>query len=139
MASMVTQALNQIRKNGYLNLFKSYKPEYPDGEQKRDFIYVKDVVRVIYNLMNNNGFASGYMNVGTGAAKSFNELAISVFDVLGKKATITYCDMPEELKDKYQYYTEAETSRLQYIFDKNQMFTIDKGVVDYINDNRRLK
>ena len=102
MRSMVHKGYQQIKKNGAIRLFKSYKKEYADGEQKRDFVYVKDAVEVVWHFFNNPE-QTGIINVGTGYAHTWNDLAQGIFKALGLKPTIDYFDMPEALKDKYQY------------------------------------
>lgn len=111
MASVVYHAYNQIVEKGEVSLFKSYKPEYADGSQKRDFVYVKDVINVlIYEMETRKN--SGLYNLGSGKAHTFLELATAVFVALGIDPNISYIDMPEDIRDNYQYFTEADESRL---------------------------
>lgn len=114
MASMVYQAYEQISKNGQLKLFKSYHPAYKDGEQKRDFISVKDVVDIIYWLIHHRK-NSGIYNIGTGKAQSFLDMGREVFKALGTEENIEFIDMPESIQDKYQYFTEAKMGKLRGI------------------------
>jgi len=111
MASVVFHAYNQIQEEGQVSLFKSYKPEYPDGAQKRDFVYVKDVLNVLIYEMETRKNA-GLYNLGSGKAHTFLELATAVFDALGIDPSISYIDMPEDIRENYQYFTEADESRL---------------------------
>ena len=111
MASVVFHAFHQIREKGEVALFKSYKPEYNDGEQKRDFIYVKDVLNVlIYEMETRKN--SGLYNLGTGKAHTFLDLTNAVFEALGIDPNISYIDMPEDIRNNYQYFTEADETRL---------------------------
>lgn len=111
MASVVYHAYNQIVEKGEVSLFKSYKPEYADGAQKRDFVYVKDVINVLIYEMETRKNA-GLYNLGSGKAHTFLELATAVFDALGIDPNISYIDMPEDIRNNYQYFTEADESRL---------------------------
>ncbi|MDD2636109.1 MAG: ADP-glyceromanno-heptose 6-epimerase, partial [Bacteroidales bacterium] len=112
MASVIFHAFNQISKTGKLKLFRSHNPDYLDGEQKRDFIYVKDVCDIMAYFMLNRS-KPGIYNVGTGVAASFNQLAQSVFAALGKKTNIEFIDTPLDIRDKYQYYTCADITKLR--------------------------
>lgn len=111
MASVVFHAYNQILEKGEVSLFKSYKPDYADGAQKRDFVYVKDVVNVLVFEMETRK-NSGLYNLGSGKSHTFLELATAVFEALGIDPNISYIDMPEDIRDNYQYFTEADESRL---------------------------
>jgi ADP-L-glycero-D-manno-heptose 6-epimerase len=111
MASVVFHAYNQIQKEGQVSLFKSYKPEYPDGAQKRDFVYVKDVINVLIFEMETRK-NSGIFNLGSGQSHTFLELANAVYEALGIHPKISYIEMPEDIRDNYQYFTEADESRL---------------------------
>lgn len=111
MASVVFHAYNQIQEKGQVSLFKSYKPEYPDGAQKRDFVYVKDVINVLIFEMETRK-NSGLFNLGSGQSHTFLELANAVYEALGIDPNISYIDMPEDIRDNYQYFTEADESRL---------------------------
>jgi ADP-L-glycero-D-manno-heptose 6-epimerase len=106
MASVIWHAYNQIKKNGKMKLFKSHKPEYKDGEQMRDFVYVKDVAEVCMFLMHQRK-NSGIYNLGSGKARTFVDLTKAVFKALGKKEDIEFIDTPADIRDKYQYFTEA--------------------------------
>ncbi len=131
MASMVFHGFGQIKKDGEIRLFKSCNDKYSDGGQLRDFVYVKDVCKVIMFFLNNPD-KSGIFNVGTGKAQSFEELASAVFKALGIKENIRYIDMPEHLKEKYQYYTQAEMNKLRDIGFTEKFCDVDEGVMDYV-------
>lgn len=132
MASVVFHAFPQARDHGHIRLFKSHKPEYEDGEQKRDFIYVKDVVDVILFLLNGNA-TSGIYNVGTGQRRSFNDLAKAVFQAMELEVNIEYFNMPERLLSRYQYFTEAEIAKLRRAGYSNKFTELEDGVYEYIH------
>ncbi len=127
MRSMVAKAYDQIKKDGKIRLFKSYKPEYRDGEQLRDFLYVKDAVAVVYEFMHGKGYG-GLYNLGAGKSRTWNDLAKAIFAALGKPVKIEYIDMPETLRAKYQYHTQADMSWRK----KGKPFlSLEEGVRDY--------
>ena len=131
MASMVFHGYNQIKTDGEIRLFKSCNPNYDDGGQLRDFVYVKDICKVIMWLLDNPN-VNGLFNVGTGRAQSFRELAEATFHALGMEPNIKYIDMPEQLRGKYQYYTKAEMSKLRD-FGYNEPFVdLEAGAADYV-------
>ena len=131
MASMVFHGFNQIKETGKVKLFKSCSPNYKDGGQLRDFVYVKDICKVIMWLLVNK-HVSGLFNVGTGRAQSFAELAEATFHALDLEPNIEYIDMPEKLRGKYQYYTKAEMSRLYDAGYPFEFMDVEKGVRDYV-------
>lgn len=131
MASMVFHGFNQIKETGKVKLFKSCNPNYKDGGQLRDFVYVKDICKVIMWLLINK-HVSGLFNVGTGRAQSFAELAEATFHALELEPNIEYIDMPEKLRGKYQYYTKAEMSRLYDAGYPFEFMDVEKGVRDYV-------
>lgn len=131
MASMVFHGFKQIKSEEKIKLFKSYRKEYPDGAQERDFVYVKDVCSVITWFLE-NGNISGLFNVGTGEARTFGELAHAIFYNLGIKQNIEYIDMPEGLREKYQYHTLAEIGKLREVGYKKEFFTLESGIRDYV-------
>jgi len=133
MRSLVHKAYGQIKETGKIKLFKSYLPEYKDGEQKRDFIYIKDAVDLtIYFLQNHD--KNGLFNAGSGNARSWNDLAAPIFKAMGKPVNIEYVDMPSELKGKYQYFTEADLTKLRAIGYDKKMTTVEEGVEDYVKN-----
>jgi ADP-L-glycero-D-manno-heptose 6-epimerase len=133
MASMVYKSYNQIINKGKVRLFKSTFPEYKDGEQKRDFIYVKDVTDVLWNIYNSTDF-SGIYNLGTGIAHSWNELIYAVFSSMGKEPQIEYIDMPEKLKSQYQNFTQADMTKLNSTNCKIDFQPLEKSVSDYVHN-----
>jgi len=133
MASVIWHAYRQILFNGSLKLFKSHKPEYQDGEQIRDFIYVKDLVDVCIFLMEHRK-NSGIYNLGTGKARSFNDLGKSTFTALDKPVQINYIDTPLDIRDKYQYFTEANMKKLIDIGYTKPFYTLEEGVKDYVQN-----
>ncbi len=137
MASVVFKAFNQIREQGRLSLFKSYKPEYADGEQLRDFIYVKDVVRVLFDLMNRPE-VNGIFNLGSGKARSWLDLARATFKAMDKEPVIDWIEMPETLRDRYQYFTQADMQRLHASMGTTTAFhSLEEGIDDYVRQYMR--
>lgn len=132
MASVIFHAFNQIKSNGSLKLFKSHHPDYIDGGQMRDFVYVKDVVQVMYWLMTNHA-PSGLYNLGTGKAETFNELAHSLFEALELPSHIEYIDTPIDIRDKYQYYTQANMAKLRMAGYEQPFYTLKEGIKDYVS------
>ncbi len=173
MASVIFHSFNQIKKDGVVKLFKSHRPDFKDGQQLRDFIYVKDVVKVIFWMMhtylitslpedeqskvenaeiNNDKLVlrdgggdsvlhydlkSGIYNVGTGKARSFNSLVNATFTGLDLAPKIEYIDMPEDIKDKYQYFTEANMDKLKAAGYRAQFCSLEQGVDDYVRNYLR--
>jgi ADP-L-glycero-D-manno-heptose 6-epimerase len=133
MASVVYHAFNQIKASGKLKLFRSHRPDYKDGEQERDFIYVKDVINVLYYLMLKRK-DNGIYNLGSGKANTFNELAHAVFNALNLPADIDYIDTPADIRDKYQYYTEANMQKLIASGYDKPFTSIQEGVTDYVKN-----
>lgn len=131
MASVIFKAFHQISTNGFLKLFKSNRPEFSDGEQKRDFVYIKDCIDVIVQLVEKRS-ANGIFNLGSGRARSWNDLARSVFSALGKEANIDYIDMPAQLAGSYQYFTEAEITKLVSAGITLNKTSLEEGVGDYV-------
>ena len=144
MASVIFHSFNQIQKDGFVKLFKSYKEDYKDGEQLRDFIYVKDIVKVIYWMMNksmasqqsisDDQLYSGIYNLGTGKARTFNDLVSVTYSALGKQTIIIYTEMPIDIKDKYQYYTEAAILKLKHAGYTEPFTSLEDGVSDYVKN-----
>lgn len=133
MSSVVHHAYNQIMENGKLDLFKSHHPDYKDGEQKRDFIYVKDVIDVMYFLFLNKS-KSGIYNLGTGKSRTFLDLANSVFAALNKTPDINFIDTPIDIRDKYQYFTEAKMDKLYSLGYIKSFYTLETAVNDYVKN-----
>ncbi|MBI9030669.1 ADP-glyceromanno-heptose 6-epimerase [bacterium] len=133
MTSVVYNAFCQIKEKGKVELFKSYHPDYADGEQKRDFVYVKDVAKMIYWLLKNPNI-NGIYNVGSGIARSWNDLAKAVFQALELDAKIEYIDMPGHLKGKYQYFTKAKNSKIIKAGWKDGFSSLEDGVKDYVQN-----
>jgi len=133
MASVVFHAFNQIQSNGNLKLFRSHNEKYRDGEQLRDFIYVKDLCRVIFFLWKNLP-ASGFYNLGTGTARTFLDLANSTFKALDLDPKISFIDTPADIRDNYQYYTEANMNKLINAGFAEQFTPLEDGVKDYVQN-----
>jgi ADP-L-glycero-D-manno-heptose 6-epimerase len=133
MASVIFHSFNQVKENGKVKLFRSHKDGYNDGEQLRDFVYVKDVIEVCYWLMENKP-ASAIYNLGTGTARSFNTLVKSTFAGLDLQPNIEFIDMPEDLRDKYQYFTEASMGKLKAAGYSKEFYSLEKGVDDYVRN-----
>ena len=131
MRSVVLRAFEQITASGTMKLFRSYRPEYADGEQLRDFLYVKDAVDMVLYLFGRDG-AAGLYNIGSGRAESWNKLAGCVFAALGKEVKIEYIDMPEHLRDRYQYYTCAEMDKLHALGYTRPAAPMADSIRDYV-------
>ncbi len=140
MASVIWHSVNQIKNNGVVKLFKSHRVDFKDGQQLRDFIYVKDVVKVIdwigeTMLSNNWQIANnGLYNLGTGKARSFYDLAAASFKGLDLEPNIEFIDMPEDIRETYQYFTEANMQKLQNAGYLNHFYTLEEGVDDYVRN-----
>ena len=139
MASVIWHAFNQVKNDGVVRLFKSHHPDYADGQQLRDFIYVKDIINVCYWLMEQFAAGegqpeSGIYNLGTGKARSFEALAKATFTGMDKEPDIQYIDMPEDIREKYQYFTEARMDKLKKAGYKEAFYTLEKGVDDYVRN-----
>ena len=132
MRSVVCKAFPRLRDEGKISLFKSYCSEYADGEQKRDFIYVKDAVEVM-NYFFTHPEVTGIFNLGTGKARSWNDLANAIFAALGKEPIIEYCEMPESLRDKYQYFTQADMSKVREAGCRHKFLPLETSVKDYVS------
>jgi len=133
MASVIFHAFNQIKATRKMNLFKSHNKNYKDGEQMRDFVYVKDLSDVMYFLMNNRK-NSGIYNLGTGKADTFLELVKSTFDAMEIKQNIKFIDTPKDIRDKYQYFTEAKMEKLRSIGYNKKFYTLREGTNDYVRN-----
>ena len=160
MASVVFHSFNQVRQNGKVKLFRSHRAGCMDGEQHRDFIYVKDVIAVCYWLMaekksigkgetiavkgeatagnllpfHDSRLTSGIYNLGTGTARSFNDLVKVTFSGMDLFPHIEYIDIPEDIREKYQYFTEAKMDKLKQAGYSGEFYTLEKGVADYVKN-----
>lgn len=133
MASVVLHAFRQIQENGKVRLFRSHRPDFKDGEQLRDFVYVKDVSAVILFLMKLTA-PSGLYNLGTGMARTFLDLTRSTFAALDKEPVIEFIDTPEDIRDKYQYFTEANMEKLRKAGYEIPFTSLEEGVRDYVRN-----
>jgi ADP-L-glycero-D-manno-heptose 6-epimerase len=133
MRSLVNKAYDQIADTGEIRLFKSYLPEYADGEQKRDFLYVKDAVAMTLHLAASD-HTNGLFNVGSGDANTWLDLANAVFGALGKPANIRFIDMPEELRARYQYFTQADITKLRANGYSAPVTPLADAVADYVKN-----
>ncbi len=136
MASVILHAYRQINETGGMKLFKSHNPEYKDGEQMRDFIYVKDVCNIMFWLMYHRK-NSGIYNLGTGEARTFLDLTNAVFTALDRPASIDFIDTPEDIRDKYQYYTQANMDKLRSVGYDTPFTPLEEGVLEYVQDYLR--
>lgn len=141
MASVIFHSFNQIQKNGVVKLFRSHREGIKDGEQLRDFVYVKDVVKVMYWFFETQLSdataqqpGNGLYNLGTGTARSFNDLVKATYAGLDKQPDIEYIDMPEDIRDKYQYFTEANMSKLHNAGYNTPFYSLEEGVDDYVRN-----
>ncbi|WP_291403259.1 ADP-glyceromanno-heptose 6-epimerase [Daejeonella sp.] len=133
MASVIFHTFNQIQKTGSMKLFQSHNPDFKDGEQMRDFVYVKDVVNILYFLMHHRK-DSGIYNLGTGKARTFLDLAKSTFYSLNKDPEISFVPTPEDIREKYQYFTEANMNKLRSIGYSQDFYSLEEGVKDYVSN-----
>jgi ADP-L-glycero-D-manno-heptose 6-epimerase len=134
MASVIMHAYKQILERGYVNLFRSHREDVKDGGQSRDFIYVKDIVKVCAWLMLNRRH-SGLLNLGTGKARSFYDLASSTFAALGLQPDIRFIDTPADIRDTYQYFTQADMNKLRSWGYSDQFYSLEDGVNDYVKQH----
>jgi len=130
MASVIFRRFDELKKGLPMRLFKSYSSLYKDGEQKRDFIYVKDAVEVIYYFYQNPQVC-GIFNLGTGIARSWNDLAAAMFAALSLEPKIEYIPMPEQIRDKYQYFTQAKMDKLKAVGCRHKFSTLEEAIKDY--------
>lgn len=130
MMSVICKTFPQIQNEGKIHLFKSYRADYTDGGQKRDFIYVKDVTDVMYYFFRNPD-KTGIFNLGTSRARSWNDVARAIFSAVDKKPVIKYIDMPEALREKYQYFTQADIGKLRESGYTDEFRTLEESVKDY--------
>ncbi|WP_422008668.1 ADP-glyceromanno-heptose 6-epimerase [Roseivirga pacifica] len=133
MASVIMHAFNQIKATDGMKLFRSHNPEFKDGEQMRDFVYVKDVVNVCMFLMNHRKDSAIY-NLGSGKARTFLDLVRATFKAMDKEEQISFIDTPADIRDKYQYFTEADMSKLKSIGYETPFTSLEEGVTDYVKN-----
>ena len=133
MASVIFHTKEQIKATGKMNLFRSHKKGVKDGEQMRDFVYIKDVVDVLY-FLHKNQKNSGLYNLGTGKARSFHDLAKLTFKAMGLKPDISFIDTPEDIRENYQYFTEADMSKLKKAGYDKPFYSLEKGIEDYVKN-----
>ncbi len=133
MASVILHAHKQITETGKMKLFRSHNPSFEDGKQLRDFIYVKDVVDVLFYFMNHQTH-SGIYNLGTGKARTFLDLANSTFRAINKKPEIEFIDTPLDIRDKYQYFTEAKMEKLRSAGYNEPFYTLEDGIEEYVQE-----
>ena len=132
MRSVVLKAYEEIKKEGKVKLFKSYHPDYKDGEQLRDFIYVKDAVEVTIFFLENPKI-KGIFNVGTGKARSFKDLVLAIFSALSLSPNIEYIEMPDYLRNQYQYFTQADITKLRKVGYNKPMWELEEAVKNYVS------
>lgn len=138
MASVIFHAFHQINNTEKMKLFRSHNPDFKDGQQLRDFVYVKDVVDVMVYFMKNQK-QSGLYNLGTGQARSFLDLTTSTFAALGKEAVIDFIDTPTDIRDKYQYFTEANMQKVRNYGYRKEFTSLEAGVQDYVKNYLNTK
>ena len=133
MASVIFHTYNDVIRTGKKGLFRSYKDEYEDGGQLRDFVYVKDICKVIYYMIQNSQI-NGLFNLGTGQARSFYDLAVATFAAMGKEPNIEFIEMPENIRKKYQYYTQANMEKLRNVGYTESFYSLEDGTKEYVTD-----
>ena len=133
MASVIYHAFNQIKTTDKMKLFRSHNPDFKDGEQMRDFIYVKDLIDVCIFFMHHRK-NSGIYNLGSGQARTFKDLVTNTFHSMGKTPDISFIDTPIDIRDKYQYFTEANMSKLRSVGYEKPFHTLEEGVEDYVKN-----
>jgi len=133
MRSFVLKAFEQINATGKVRLFKSHKPQYKDGRQLRDFVYIKDAVDMTLFFLDNPQTA-GLFNIGTARARSWNDLVTAVFTAMGKKPNIEYIDMPDSIRNQYQYFTQADMTKLRKAGCKKQITPLEDAIKDYVQN-----
>lgn len=135
MASVIFHSYNRIKETGFAKLFRSHRDDYKDGNQLRDFVYVKDVIKMCYWFMENAPkVTSGLYNVGTGEARSFNDLVLATFKAMNKEPVIEYIDIPEDIREKYQYFTEAKMDKIKNEGYAAEPYSLEEGVGDYVRN-----
>ncbi len=132
MRSVIAKNFESVAKEKKIKLFRSYRKDYSDGQQKRDFIYVKDAIEIVYYFLEHKS-KKGIFNVGSGKARSWNDLAKAIFSALGLKPHIEYIDMPVAIRDKYQYFTQADLRKLKDAGCKHKFMSLEEAVKDYVS------
>ena len=139
MASMIFHAFHQVQQKDKINLFRSHNPSFSNGYQKRDFIYVKDVIKVIMFFLHHRKNSDIY-NLGTGRARTFLDLAKTIFKIMKQKENIDFIDIPQEIRENYQYFTQANIEKLRNVGYKDAFYSLEEGIKEYISryliDNR---
>jgi ADP-L-glycero-D-manno-heptose 6-epimerase len=133
MASVIFHTFNQIRETGSMKLFQSHNSDFKDGEQMRDFVYIKDVVNVLYFLMHHRK-DSGIYNLGTGKARTFVDLATNTFHGMNAAVSVSFVPTPEDIREKYQYFTEANMEKLRSIGYSTEFYSLEAGIEDYVKN-----
>jgi len=133
MASVIFHTFHQINKTGKMKLFRSHRPDFEDGQQSRDFVYIKDLLSVIDFLMKEKPL-SGLYNLGTGQARTFFDLAKNTFIAMGKEPDIGFIDTPEDIRDTYQYFTEAKMDKLRGVGYLLPFYSLEDGIKDYVQN-----
>jgi ADP-L-glycero-D-manno-heptose 6-epimerase len=134
MASVIYHAFNQITQQGQVKLFQSHRNDVKDGEQKRDFVYVKDVLEVLLFFFAHTSVPPGIYNVGSGEARTFLDLAADTFTALDKKPAVIFVPTPESLREKYQYFTQAKLTKLFSVGYQKPFYTLEEGIDDYVKN-----
>jgi ADP-L-glycero-D-manno-heptose 6-epimerase len=134
MASVIWHTFLQVQKTGKMKLFRSHRPDYADGHQRRDFIYVKDLVAVNQWLMENLPAPSGLYNLGTGQSRTFLDLATATILAMGHTPDISFIDTPVDIRDKYQYFTEADMTKLRKAGYDKPFASLEEGIADYVTN-----
>jgi len=134
MASVIFHTFHQIKNTGGMKLFRSHRPDFKDGHQSRDFIYVKDILNMILYFMNNQNVDSDIYNFGTGKARTFLDLAKSTFTAMNVPENISYIDTPVDIRDAYQYFTEADITKVRAAGYTQEFTTLEDGVYEYVNE-----
>ncbi len=143
MASVAFHSFNQFKAQGTVKLFKSHRPDYQDGMQLRDFVYVKDAASVVAffleSALNGKACPNGIYNIGTGEARSFKDLATNVMASMGREPHVTYIDMPEDLQGRYQYFTQATMEKIRAVGYSKPFYSLEDGVKDYVQNYLMLE
>ena len=135
MASVVLHTFRQVNETGGMKIFRSHNPEFKDGEQTRDFVYVKDVCKVCYHMMINRlTTPSGLYNLGSGLGRTFKDLVTSTFKSMGLEPRISFIDTPEDIRDTYQYFTEADLNKLRSAGYNEEFTSLEDGIEDYVSN-----